>query len=107
MKFYLAPLEGITGYIYRNAYEKYFHNVEKYFTPFISPHTKRCLNSREEKDILPEHNQGMKVVPQILTNNATDFIRIGKTLQEYGYEEINLNLGCPSGTVRCFFRGSF
>lgn len=106
MKFYLAPLEGITGYIYRNAYEKYFHNVEKYFTPFISPHTKRCLNSREEKDILPEHNQGMKVVPQILTNNATDFIRIGKTLQEYGYEEINLNLGCPSGTVVSKGRGS-
>ena len=106
MKFYLAPLEGITGYIYRNAYEKYFHNVEKYFTPFISPHTKRCLNSREEKDILPEHNLGMKVVPQILTNNATDFIRIGKTLQEYGYEEINLNLGCPSGTVVSKGRGS-
>ena len=106
MKFYLAPLEGITGYIYRNAYEKYFHNVEKYFTPFISPHTKRCLNSREEKDILPEHNQGMKVVPQILTNNATDFIRIGKTLQAYGYEEINLNLGCPSGTVVSKGRGA-
>lgn len=106
MKFYLAPLEGITGYIYRNAYEKYFHNVEKYFTPFISPHTKRCLNSREENDILPEHNQGMKVVPQILTNNAQDFIQIGKTLQEYGYEEINLNLGCPSGTVVAKGRGS-
>lgn len=106
MKFYLAPLEGITGYIYRNAYEKHFHNVEKYFTPFISPHTKRCLNSREENDILPEHNQGMKVVPQILTNNAQDFIQIGKTLQEYGYEEINLNLGCPSGTVVAKGRGS-
>ena len=106
MKFYLAPLEGITGYIYRNAYEKYFHNVEKYFTPFITPHTKRCLNSREKNDILPEHNQGMKVVPQVLTNCAEDFIAIGKTLQEYGYDEMNLNLGCPSGTVVSKKRGS-
>lgn len=106
MKFYLAPLEGITGYIYRNAYEKYFHNVDKYFTPFITPHTKRCLNSREKNDILPEHNQGMKVVPQVLTNRAEDFVKIGKTLQEYGYDEINLNLGCPSGTVVSKGRGS-
>lgn len=106
MKFYLAPLEGITGYIYRNAYQKYFHNIDKYFTPFITPHTNRCLNSREKNDILPEHNRGMKVVPQVLTNCAEDFIKIGKTLQEYGYKEINLNLGCPSGTVVSKKRGS-
>ena len=106
MKFYLAPLEGITGYIYRNAYHKYFHNVDKYFTPFITPHTKRCLNAREKNDILPENNQGMKVVPQVLTNSAEDFIKIGKTLQEYGYDEINLNLGCPSGTVVSKKRGA-
>lgn len=106
MKFYLAPLEGITGYIYRNAYQKYFHNVDKYFTPFITPHTKRCLNSKEKNDILPEHNQGMKVVPQILTNCANDFVNIAGTLKEYGYEEVNLNLGCPSGTVVSKRRGS-
>lgn len=105
-KFYLAPLEGITGYIYRNAHHKYFPGTDKYFTPFIAPHTKRCLNSREKNDILPEHNQGMKVVPQILTNNPQDFIRIGKLLQDYGYDEINLNLGCPSGTVVAKGRGS-
>lgn len=106
MKFYLAPMEGITGYIYRNAHHKYFPGVDKYFTPFITPHTKRCLNVREKNDILPEHNEGMKVVPQILTNNAADFIRIGKILQEYGYDEINLNLGCPSGTVVAKGRGA-
>lgn len=106
MKFYLAPMEGITGYIYRNAYHKYFHNVEKYFTPFITPHTKRCLNAREKNDILPEHNEGMKVIPQVLTNQAEDFVEIAKTLQEYGYDEINVNLGCPSGTVVSRKRGA-
>lgn len=106
MKFYLAPMEGITGYIYRNAYHKYFHNVDKYFTPFITPHTKRCLNAREKNDILPEHNEGMKVIPQVLTNQAEDFVKIAKMLQEYGYDEINLNLGCPSGTVVSRKRGA-
>lgn len=106
MKFYLAPMEGITGYIYRNAYHKYFHNVDKYFTPFITPHTKRCLNAREKNDILPEHNVGMKVIPQVLTNQAEDFVEIARTLQEYGYDEINLNLGCPSGTVVSRKRGA-
>lgn len=56
-------------------------------------------NSKERNDILPEHNQGMYVVPQILTNRAEDFIRTAKKLAEYGYREVNLNLGCPSGTV--------
>lgn len=99
MKYYLAPMEGITNYIYRRTYHRFFAPADKYFTPFINPHTTRSLNSKEKKDILPENNQGMYTVPQILTNQAEDFIRVAKALQEYGYEEVNLNLGCPSGTV--------
>ncbi len=99
MKYYLAPMEGITNYIYRRTYHQYFIPADKYFTPFINPHTTRSLNSKEKKDILPENNEGMYTVPQILTNQAEDFIRVAKELQKYGYEEVNLNLGCPSGTV--------
>lgn len=99
MNYYLAPLEGITTYIYRNAYHSIFYPMEKYFTPFIVPRMKRAMNSREINDILPEHNQGLFVVPQLLTNQAADFIKGAKVLEAYGYQEINLNLGCPSGTV--------
>ncbi|MCI8483572.1 MAG: tRNA-dihydrouridine synthase family protein [Lachnospiraceae bacterium] len=99
MNYYLAPLEGITTYIYRNAYHSVFHPMEKYFTPFIVPRMKKGMNSREINDILPEHNQGLFVVPQLLTNQAEDFIKVAETLAAYGYQEINLNLGCPSGTV--------
>ena len=74
MKFYFAPLEGVTGYIYRNAYNKYFGKVDKYFTPFVSPTSNMCFTSRELNDILPKHNEGMNVVPQILTNNSEYFI---------------------------------
>ncbi len=100
MKYYMAPLEGITGYIYRNAYSTYFKKFDKYFTPFLAPHgEKERLTHRERNDVAPEHNEGLYVVPQILTNKSSEFIRVANYLQELGYEEVNLNLGCPSGTV--------
>lgn len=106
MKFYLAPLEGITTYIYRNAYHHTFLPMDKYFTPFLAPRQKRSFSSRERNDILPEHNQGLFVVPQLLTNKAKDFIQAARVLAEYGYEEVNLNLGCPSGTVTAKGKGA-
>lgn len=106
MKFYLAPMEGITGHIYRNALEKYFPGTDKYFTPFIAPDQNKILRTKERRDVLPENNHVPELVPQILTNSAEDFIRTAKVLQELGYEEVNLNLGCPSGTVVSRKRGS-
>lgn len=106
MQIYFAPLEGITGYIYRNAYSAYFGKTDKYFTPFLAPNGKKCMNSKERNDVLPEHNEGLYVVPQILTKSAEDFIRTCKELKDFGYKEVNLNLGCPSGTVVNKGRGS-
>lgn len=106
MKYYMAPLEGITTYVYRNAWAECFGGMDKYFTPFITPHTNRSFDAREKKDIEPLNNQGLFVVPQILTNKAEDFISVAKDLQKLGYEEVNLNLGCPSGTVVAKKKGS-
>lgn len=106
MKYYMAPMEGITGYIYRNAYHACYRPMDKYFTPFLSPRPNSNLSSRELNDILPEHNRGMYVVPQILTNRADDFIRVAEKLCESGYHEVNLNLGCPSGTVVSKHKGA-
>lgn len=92
-------MEGVSGYIYRNAYHKWFHNIDCYYTPFLAPNKNYSLSSKEKNDILPEHNNGMRVVPQILTNQAEHFIYTAKILQQMGYLEINLNLGCPSATV--------
>ena len=106
MKYYLAPMEGITGFIYRNAYEKFFHNIDKYFTPFIVANKSKSLKTKELRDVLPENNKCMNIVPQILTNDSEDFIITSKRLQQLGYNEVNLNLGCPSGTVVSKNRGS-
>ena len=106
MKIYLAPLEGITGWIFRSAVHECFGGFDKYFVPFIRPNQMGHFSAREKKDISPEHNPGMYAVPQILTNKAEDFLRTAKTLKGYGYSEVNLNLGCPSKTVVTKGRGA-
>ena len=106
MKFYLAPMEGITGYIYRNAYHRYFRPMDKYFTPFLSPGQAGELRDRDVKEILPENNPGLCLVPQLLTNRAEAFLGAARLLAQYGYREVNLNLGCPSGTVAAKKKGA-
>lgn len=103
MQFYMAPMEGVTGYIYRNAYFRYFGDADRYFTPFL---TNKKLSYKEINDVLPEHNAGMRVVPQILTNKAKDFVDIAEELRQFGYDTVNLNLGCPSGTVAAKKKGA-
>ena len=106
MKFYFAPMEGLTGYVYRNAHHAFFGGVDKYFSPFIAANQSERFTTRELNDVLPEHNQGITLVPQILTNDAADFIHTARKLEQFGYSEINLNLGCPSGTVVAKNRGA-
>ena len=67
---YFAPLEGITTYPYRNLHHKYFGGVDKYFTPFLAPGPEQGMSVKEMRDVLPENNAGVPVVPQILTNRA-------------------------------------
>ena len=103
MKYYLAPLEGLTGYVFRRAYHNHFHNIDKYFTPFI---VNKKMSNKEIRDIHPDNNKGMEVVPQIMSNRVDDFLSVTKELTTYGYDTVNLNLGCPSGTVTAKRRGA-
>lgn len=106
MKFYMAPLEGITTYLYRNAYHQLFEPMDKYFTPFISTNQQTHFSAKDKKEILPENNAGLPVVPQILTNKSDEFITTANAICTYGYDEVNLNLGCPSNTVVAKNKGS-
>ena len=106
MQFELAPMEGVTTWIYRAAYHRHFAPAVRYFTPFIAPNMNKGLNTRERNDVLPEHNEGQALIPQILTNRADYFLTTCRDLAELGYDEVNLNLGCPSGTVVSKGKGS-
>ena len=107
MYLYQAPLEGITGYIFRKAIYEVFGGIDKYFAPFISPYEKRIVAEKEINQLCPEHNIGYKLVPQILSMDYKGTIELIDWLYEnFGYDEFNLNFGCPSGTVVSKGRGA-
>ena len=108
MRITFAPLEGITGYIYRNTYQEYYGGIDRYYSPFLVTRDRGIMKKKELRDILPENNSGkVNLVPQILTNRADYFIKATKQIMDMGYtKEININIGCPSGTVVAKNKGS-
>ena len=106
MRLYVAPMEGITDHVFRCVHHRYFPGADKYFTPFFSPTNDGRFTGRSLRDLDPKLNEGLPVVPQLLTKHSADFLWAAKALADMGYPEINLNLGCPSGTVVATGKGS-
>ena len=106
MKYYYAPMEGITGHVYRRAHHSLFPGVDKYYTPFVTATHTRSFKQKEKYDVAPENNEGIPVVPQILTRDPEDFLWAASYMADLGYREVNLNLGCPVGTVVKHGRGA-
>ena len=106
MNYYFAPLEGISGCLYRNTHHEFFPGADGYFAPFISTSHSSDKRKKEMWDILPENNPGVNLIPQLLSNNGELFLEYEKAIADLGYSEVNLNLGCPSKTVVTKRRGS-
>ena len=94
-----APLEGITDSIYRKAHHTYFGGVDRYFMPFLSPTMHNTLTHKEDRELPLADSVSFRAVPQILTKVPADFLWAAQVCADRGYEEVNLNIGCPSGTV--------
>ena len=99
MIFECAPMEGVTGDLFRQAQRLHFEKADRYYTPFLSPTSSRVLAARELREVEPSHNEGIHVVPQLMGHDPDDFVWMARALRDLGYDEVNLNLGCPSGTV--------
>lgn len=106
LKAEFAPMEGVTSVWYRQAHRRWFGDVERYYTPFLSPTQDHVFPKRELREIDPAGNEGVPLVPQLLTRRAEDFLWAANALADLGYEEVNLNLGCPSGTVTAKRKGA-
>lgn len=92
---YLAPLQGFTDYTYRKVFHEVFGGVSKYFIPYISYGKGKEIKKSQAREILPENNLDLPVVPQVLFSNREELIELVAILVDRGYHEINLNLGCP------------
>ena len=106
MRYYFAPLEGLTDSIFRGLHSKYFSGVDRYYTPFLSPTVHRGLTAKEAREIPRADTLTYEAVPQLLTKVSEDFLWLTGVCADLGYKEVNLNTGCPSGTVTAKGKGS-
>ena len=106
MELSFAPMEGVTYSLYRSVHARMFSGADRYYAPFIAPDGAGRFKTGSLRDILPENNLGQRLVPQILCNDAAPFLAVARELEQLGYEEVNLNVGCPSGTVVSKHKGA-
>ncbi len=102
----VAPMEGLTGFPFRRVHAHFFGGADAYYLPFITPTVLPRFTDRQMRELAPDANLGIKAVPQLLTRRAEDFIWAANALADLGYDEVNLNLGCPAGTVVAKGKGS-
>lgn len=103
----LAPMEGVTGHVFRRAHAECFGALDRYYTPFLAPpRVGKPFTNKALREVDPASNEGLNVIPQLLTRNADEFVWAARLLADMGYAEVNLNLGCPSGTVVSKGKGS-
>ena len=106
MRYYYAPMEGLTDSIYRRLHHKYFGGIDRYYMPFISPTIHRTLTHKEDRELPMADSVDFCAIPQILTKIPEDFLWAAQVCADRGYTEVNLNVGCPSGTVVSKGKGS-
>ena len=106
MRYYYAPMEGLTDSIYRRLHHKYFGGIDRYYMPFISPTIHRTLTHKEDRELPMADSVDFCAIPQILTKIPEDFLWAAQVCADRGYQEVNLNVGCPSGTVVSKGKGS-
>lgn len=99
MRYYFAPMEGLTDSVYRRLHHKYFGGIDRYYMPFLSPTIHRTLTHKEDRELPMADSVDFAAVPQVLTKVPGDFLWAAEQCRDRGYEEVNLNVGCPSGTV--------
>jgi len=106
LKIYQAPLQGFTDFTFRKVFAENFGGIDKYFIPYLSYGKGREIKKSQLREVFPENNSSMHVVPQILFSDAAEMFVLVAILLEYGYSEINLNLGCPYPMATNKGRGS-
>ena len=106
MRYYFAPMEGLTDSVYRRLHHQYFGGVDRYYMPFLSPTMHRTLSGKENRELPAADSVPFTAIPQVLTKVPDDFLWAAELCKDRGYQEVNLNLGCPSGTVVAKGKGS-
>lgn len=102
----LAPLKGVTDVLFRNTYAEFFNGIDWAMAPFLSTPKGPRIKPSFLKDVLPENNRKMPIIPQVMSKKAENFLPLAMVLLDMGYDRVNWNLGCPYPMVAKKGRGS-
>ena len=106
MQYYAAPMEGLTDRVWRQVHQRWFGGADRYYAPFLSPPENRVPVKKKMAELAPESNPGTPVIPQLLGKDGSCAAWMIGVLRQMGYSEVNLNFGCPSGTVTAKGKGA-
>jgi len=90
-----SPLQGFTEFRFRNAFHQYFGGIDTFYAPYIRLNGKLEIKASYQRDLLPKNNTVPTLIPQVMTNDADEFLFVVQYVQSLGYNELNWNLGCP------------
>ncbi len=95
IRLHSSPLQGYTDFRFRNAYHNYFGGIDQYMAPYIRLKGSQEITPAQERDISPENNSSLNLIPQVMAKDPEMFLHVAHYLQNLGYRALNWNLGCP------------
>lgn len=102
---HFAPLQGYTDDVYRRIHHTLVGGINTYYTPFLRMEG-GSVRSKDMRDIRPEFNNDIPVVPQIILKSMKEFEFLTSVVEEKGYSRIDINMGCPFPMQAKHGRGS-
>jgi len=106
LRLILAPLRGVTDAVFRTVYARHFGGFDVALAPFVTTVKGEGMARSHVRDLLPENNPLLPVVPQVIGKDPAELVNAVNALGELGYDEVNWNLGCPFVKVTRKGRGS-
>ena len=91
----MAPIQGITDFRFRNVFNQHFKGVDFYYAPYIRMDKGLIIPKARQKDVDPKNNEGLNLIPQVMSNDVDELLFLSQYLSDLGYTEMNWNLGCP------------
>lgn len=95
---HFAPLQGYTDAIYRQAHARIFGGIASYYTPFVRIEH-GDFRRKDVRELEAENNRGVVLTPQLIASTPETILHILSLFIEKGYQEVDINLGCPFPTL--------
>ena len=92
----LAPLRGVTGLRFRQAFQAHMTGLDLAVAPFIATVQGDRVKPEILRGIDPTvQPEGLPLIPQVIGKDARQLRVMLQAMKELGYRQVDLNSGCP------------